>query len=120
MHAVLEQKLMTDQGKAYVRAHEKDFDAQKVYKKLKDFHLKSTRAKINSSKLLQDITNLSRKKFICFAKVTDKDWKGSTCGFLLHWENQVRLYESQLDDKADHFSQKIKRVLLERAFHPLE
>ena len=34
----------------------------------------------------------SRKKFICSAKVTDKDWKGSTRGFLLHWEKQVRLY----------------------------
>ena len=66
MYAVLKQKLMTDHGKAYVRAHEKDFDAQKVYKRLKDFHLKSTRAKTNSSKLLQYITS---------AKITNGDWK---------------------------------------------
>ena len=67
-----------------------------------------------------DITNPSRKKFICSAKVTDKDWRGSTRRFLLHWENQVRLYESQLDDKVDRFSQKVKRFLLGRAVHPLK
>ena len=111
MYAVLEQKVMTDQGKAYVRSHEKDFDAHQVYAKLKTYHLKSTRAKINSSTLLQYITSV---------KITDGDWKGSTHGFLLHWENQIRLYESQLDDKKEHFSPRVKRIMLENAVHPLD
>ena len=46
VYAVLETKVLTDRGKAIIRDHEHDFDAQKVYKKLKDYHLKSTKAKI--------------------------------------------------------------------------
>jgi hypothetical protein len=35
MYAVLEAKVLTDQGKAIIRVHETDFDAQKVYQKIK-------------------------------------------------------------------------------------
>jgi hypothetical protein len=34
VYAVLESKVLTDRGKAIIRDHEHDFDAQKVYKKL--------------------------------------------------------------------------------------
>jgi hypothetical protein len=49
VYAILESKVLTDRGKAIIRDHEHNFDAQKVYKKRKDYHLKSTEAKIESS-----------------------------------------------------------------------
>ena len=52
MYAVLDMKVLTDRGKAIVREHETDFDAQTVYKKLQEHHLKSTKALIESSIIL--------------------------------------------------------------------
>jgi hypothetical protein len=39
LYAVLESKVLTDRGKALIRDHEHDIDAQKVYQKLKAYHL---------------------------------------------------------------------------------
>jgi hypothetical protein len=39
-------KVLTDFGKKIIRDYEKSFDAQAVSKKLKDYHLKSTKEKI--------------------------------------------------------------------------
>jgi hypothetical protein len=49
--------LFLNRGKAIIRDHEHDFDAQKVYKTLKNYHLKSTKAKIESSVILSYITS---------------------------------------------------------------
>jgi len=84
VYAILESKVLTDRGKAIVRGHENDYDAQKVYKKLKEHHLKSTKAMIDSSDILSYITA---------ARLGSGEWKGSTEGFIIHWQNQVRLYE---------------------------
>jgi hypothetical protein len=84
VYAVLESKVLTDRGKAIICDHEHDFDAQKVYKKLKDYHLKSTKAKIESSVLLSYITS---------AKLGDCTWNGTTEAFVINWQNQVRLYK---------------------------
>jgi hypothetical protein len=46
LYAVLESKEITDCGKALIQDHEHDFDAQKVYQKLKAYHLQSTKAKM--------------------------------------------------------------------------
>jgi hypothetical protein len=56
VYAILGQKVLTDRGKAIVRNHEHDYDAQKVYQELKDHHLKSTKAMIDSSAILSYIT----------------------------------------------------------------
>jgi hypothetical protein len=42
LYAVLESKVLTGRGKALIRDHEHDFDAQTVYQKLKAYHLQST------------------------------------------------------------------------------
>jgi hypothetical protein len=44
--SILESKVLTDRGKAIVRAYEGTFDAQEVYKRLTEHHLKSTKARI--------------------------------------------------------------------------
>ena len=83
MYAVFIKTLQTDQGKAYVREHEKDSDAQKVYKKISEFALKSTKASLDSSNILSYITSV---------RAGDGSWKGSMHGFVLHWQDKVRVY----------------------------
>jgi hypothetical protein len=107
IYAVLESKVLTDVGKSFVREHEKDYDAQAVYGKLKAHHLKSTKAMIESSTILSYVTS---------ARLGNGEWKGTTEGFVLHWQNQVRLYERQVPP-SDHFSDGQKRVMLENAVH---
>ena len=84
VYAILEQKVLTDRGKGFVRKHENDYDAQKVYQKLVDHHLKSTKAMIDSSSILSYITSV---------RLGSGVWKGTTETFIIHWDNQVRLYE---------------------------
>ena len=87
LYAVLESKVLTDQGKAIVREHESDFDAQAVYRKLLDYHLKSTKAQIESATILSYITSV---------RLGSGEWKGTTEAFIIHWQDQVRLYERQV------------------------
>lgn len=107
MYAVLSDRVLTDRGQAIVRQYEATFDAQAVYAALKRHHLHSTKAQLDSSTILAYITS---------AKVGDGTWKGTTEAFILHWQNQVRLYERI---SGDPFSDKQKRVLLENAVHTI-
>ena len=109
LYAVLESKVLTDHGKAIIRQHEDDFDAQKVYQKLQEHHLRSTQATIDSSSILSYITS---------ACLGNGEWRGSTTTFILHWQDQVRLYERQVE-LSDHFSDGQKRIMLENAVHPI-
>ena len=110
LYAVLDTTVRTDRGRAIVRSYEDTYDAQKVYTELQEYHMSSTKAKIESSTLLSYITS---------AKLGDGSWKGSTEGFILHWQDQVRKYENQVD-KAEHFSDAQKRTMLQNAVHPEE
>ena len=94
MYSIFVKTLQTDQGKVFVREHEDDYNAQEVFHKLKDHSLKSTKATIDSSKILSYITS---------AKIGDGTWKGSSESFILHWEEQVQLYET-LVKKTEYFS----------------
>ena len=109
LYAVLESKVLTDRGKAIIRDHENDFDAQAVYKKLVAHHLTSTKAMIDSSTILSYITS---------SRLGSGEWRGSTESFILHWQNQVRLYERQVP-LSDHFSDGQKRTMLENAVHSI-
>ena len=46
-------------------------------------------------------------------------WNGTSHSFILHWQEQVRLYES-LVDTASHFSSEQKMHMLQNAVHPEE
>ena len=109
IYAILESKVLTDRGKAIVREHEATFDAQTVYKKLTEHHLRSTKALIESSNILSYITS---------ARLGSGEWNGTTEGFITHWSNQVRLYERQVP-LHDHFSDGQKRIMLENAVAPI-
>ena len=85
VYAVFDKCLQTDQGKAFVREHAKDSNAQTVYKKLCDHYEQSTVAAVDSGRHL---------KYITTAKLGDGTWSGTNSAFLLHWTDQVRKYNN--------------------------
>ena len=69
MYAVFEKTLLTDKGKALVRAHQRKYDAQKIYQELCEYALKSTKATMDASSILTYITT---------AQLGTGTWKGTT------------------------------------------
>ena len=105
MYSVFTSVLQTDRGKKYVREHEADFNAQAVYKKLVDFYTTSTKASINAADTLSYITT---------AKI--ENWKGTSESFVLHWQDQIRLYET-LSASTKHLDDSLKLTLLQNSVH---
>ena len=108
MYAVFKRVLQTDKGKALVRSNEATSDARLIFAELCHDALCSTRASIDSSRLLSYITSV---------RIGDDMWNGTSHSFILHWQEQVRLYES-LVDAASHFSSEQKMHMLQNAVHP--
>ena len=103
-YALLNRIVQTDEGKAFVRQHEKDYDAQTVYRKLLDFATKSTSAELAKDNLI---------KFLTTTKM-DSRWTGTTVGFILHWCKQMRI----LDDMStyeDRFRDNVQKRMMESA-----
>ena len=101
---------MTDTGRAIVRDHAKDRDAQVVYAKLQKLHTNSTKAKMNSSDLLTYITS---------AKLGTGNWRGTTESFITHWQNQIRLNE-RVCATIELFSDGQKKTMLQNAVNPID
>ena len=57
MYAVFERTLLSDKGKALVREHTIDYDAQTVFKDLSAYALQSNKATLDSSSILTYITS---------------------------------------------------------------
>jgi hypothetical protein len=111
MFAVFEKTLLTDQGKAYVREFEKESDAQSIYRRISEHAIKSTKASLEASTILSYITSCKLGE--------GSAWRGPTASFVLHWQNQVRLYEAQVE-KEEYFSNGQKRHMLQNAVHPVQ
>ena len=109
MYSVLDKVLLTDIGKKIVRKYELTYNAQQVYKEISDHHFKSTKAALVSSDLLTYITG----------NRLGSDWKGTLGSYIVHWQEQVRLYESLVPSK-DHFSDGQKRVMLQNAVNKVQ
>ena len=110
MYSVFVRTLLTDQGKAFVRQYEATHDAQKIYKDISAYALKSTKANIDASRILSYITSV---------RLGDgTSWRGSTHSFILHWQDQVRLYETQVK-VSEHFSPGQKMHMLQNAVYPI-
>jgi hypothetical protein len=110
MYAVAELTLKTDFGKTCVRSHEHTGNAQLVYKELFEYMEKSTKASLSSQSLLAYITS---------ARMGDGSWKGTAHSFILHWQNQVRIYHS-LIALPDKFSDNVLLQMLQNSVHPIE
>ena len=105
MYAVFVRVLKTDKGKAIVRKYKGTYDAQSIYRELQEYASKSTQAVIDANTLLQYITT---------ASLSDGSWNGTTEQFVLHWLEQVRLYEELVDASAA-LSDSVKLTLLTNA-----
>ena len=81
-----------------------------VYKKIKSYHLQSTKAQMESSIILSYITS---------TKLGDGSWNDTTELFILNWRNQVCLYEKHVPP-TDHVSDGQKCAMLQNAFHGIE
>ena len=104
VYTLLEAKVQTDEGKLIIRKHEATFDAQLAYKELREHHLGSTKARLESASLLSYITTARY----------DPSTGKSAVDFVNYWYEKVRLYESQRES-TNRFSDEQKRVMLENA-----
>ena len=105
--AVFDKNLLTDKGKALVRAYQATYDAQKVYKELQEYALQSTKASMDASMLLSYITT---------SRIGDGKWKGTMHAYILHWQDQVQKYHNL--NPPQLLAQDLQRTLLENAVHP--
>ena len=105
MMAVFNTCVQTDYGKGLIRKYEGTHNAQQLFAELEKRAKSSTSAIITASELLSYITT---------ATLGRNTWNGTTTAFVLHWEEQVRLYERYVDVQS-HFSTELKRTLLQNA-----
>ena len=84
VYAVLLKALQTDYGRALVREHEHDKDAQQVLYELHQHHKDS---ELSGAEVLQLTTYMAN------LKLTD-NWRGIPTQFLLHFKEQLRLLDS--------------------------
>jgi hypothetical protein len=86
-----------------------DFDAQAIYRRLLEYSLKSTKASLDTSKILAYITS---------AKLGDGGWTGKLKTFILQWQDKLCQYNKRVQ-ATERFPDSIKRVMLENAIHPI-
>ena len=94
-----------DKGKAIVQQYKGIFDAQSIYQELQEYASKFSQVIIDANTLLQYIT---------IASLSDGSWNGTTRQLVLHWMEQVQLYEELVDISAA-LSDSVKLTLLTNA-----
>ena len=104
MYCVFESKLKTDRGMGIVRLHENDRDAQAVWRELTAHQTTSTTGTLVREDLLGFLTTF---------KLTPNNWKGTFNGFLINYQDKLREFERLTPNAADHFSDEMKRTLLQ-------
>jgi hypothetical protein len=109
MYSVAESTLKTDKGQELVRIHEEQFDAQKIYKELTEYHAKSTKAIQNASDLLSYITS---------HRLGEDTWSGNTESYVVHWKETVRQYH-ELIPVNQRLAEEQQLVMLQNAVHPV-
>ena len=80
VYAVLLNTLQTDYGRALVREHEHDKDAQQILYELHQHHTDSELSRAEVLRLTTYVSNL---------KLTD-NWRGTTTQFLLYFKEQTQ------------------------------
>ena len=97
--------LKMDATKTIVRKHEKTKDALQIYQDLIAYFTTSTKAELDTVKLLEYITTSH----------IDDGWSGTAKGYVLHWMEQIRLYRTI---KPDAYSDEQLRIMLQTAVNP--
>jgi hypothetical protein len=88
---------------------EASYDAQSAYVDIMDYHLTSNSALFGANKIME---------YLKSARINDGSWHGSVENFIIHRQNQFRLYECFVL-AASHYKEKQKLAMLQVAVHPL-
>ncbi|KAG7353772.1 hypothetical protein IV203_003127 [Nitzschia inconspicua] len=105
MFGVFQRCVQTDMGRYIVCQYESTKDARKIYRDLRAHALTSPAAKHKRCDILSYLAN---------ARLGDGKWKGTTDGFIFHWQEQLRDYE-YMQDSSMHIHPKMKKTLLQNA-----
>jgi hypothetical protein len=108
VYAIFCSNLKTDFGQKLVRDYESSQNAQAILKELSNDAEKSTVAQLNATDLLQ-YTHMARVE----------NWKGTTLSFILHYQEQIRLYD-QLQPRNEQTSDHAKMIYLQNAVYAIE
>jgi hypothetical protein len=100
--------LKTDFGRKLVRDYESSQNAQAIWRELSNDAERSTVAQLNATDLLQ---------YTHMAQV--ENWKGTTLSFILHYQEQIRLYD-QLQPPNEQTSDHPKMIYLQNAVYTIE
>jgi hypothetical protein len=106
--AIFCSNLKTDFGQKLVRDYESLQNAQAILKELSNDAEMSMVAQLNATNLLQ-YTHMARVE----------NWKGITLSFILHYQEQIRLYD-QLQPPNKQTSDHAKMIYLQNAVYAIE
>jgi hypothetical protein len=98
VYAIFCSNLKTDFGRKLVRDYESLQNAQAIWKEISNDAEMSTVAQLNATNLLQ-YTHTARVE----------NWKGTTLSFILHYQEQIRLYD-QLQPPNEQTSDHAKMI----------
>ncbi len=84
MFSVFDQTLLLDHGKALVRKHSHDSNAQAIYRELETYMQESTKSSLDSSRILAYLSSVRLGP--------GSDWRGTYEGFIIHWVDKVHLF----------------------------
>ena len=85
LYAVLFDKVQTTRGKAIVRKHRRNADAQAAYAELVSHHTQSVGADISASAI---------ENYITTTKLGDGKFRGNSSAFITHFVNQMELHDT--------------------------
>ena len=102
LYTVFQSTLLTDDTKRIVREHEASRDAQSIYKDISEFIRESPDANILVNELMAFLTT----------EKLDGRWRGTTKGFITHWEQKMAQYEEITPSTQHHADATKKRMLM--------
>jgi hypothetical protein len=108
VYAIFCSNLKTDFGRKLVRDYESSQNAQAIWKELSNDAEKSMVAQLNATDLLQ---------YTHTAQV--ENWKGTTLSFILHYQEQIWLYD-QLQPPNEQTSDHAKMIYLQIAVYAIK
>jgi hypothetical protein len=86
-----------------------EYDGQKAYAELKNYHLNFNIELVSANKIMEYVTS---------ARINDGSWHVAIENFIINWQNQFRLYE-RLVPTTSHYKDEQKLAMLQVAVHPL-
>jgi len=106
MYSVLDKSLKTTYGKHLVKKYEKTYDAQAIWRDLTQHASTSATAIIETEKILRKVTTI---------KLNKDTWRGTNEGFVLHFDEELDLYNNLVENPSSILNDSLKMTLLKTA-----